>query len=91
MVGVLEPVSDAGLDIDPGPCLPRPSEPNWGVYKLVTGILLLCLFLTLFEAYGLRLRHAVGAMYYPHREKARAVWLYNHMMLVRNFSPLNNI
>ncbi|XP_059165100.1 DC-STAMP domain-containing protein 2-like [Physella acuta] len=84
MVGVIEPVADSGLDIDTSPCLPHAKEPNFTAYKTIAGIMCICFFLTLFEAYGLRLRHVVAACYYPVREKARAVWLYNHIMLRRD-------
>ena len=39
--------------------------------------------MTIFEAYGLRLRHVVAACYYPRRERERAVWLYNHIIKMR--------
>jgi hypothetical protein len=46
-----------------------------------TGVIfLVCLLLTIFQAYGLRLRHVIAACYYPKRERARAVWLYNHIL-----------
>ncbi|XP_012940694.2 DC-STAMP domain-containing protein 2 [Aplysia californica] len=83
MVGVLEPVADDDLDIDTSQCLPKPSKPNFPVYQTVVGVLAVCFFLTVFEAYGLRLRHAVAACYYPQRERVRAVWLYNHILVTR--------
>lgn len=83
MVGVVQPVADDNLDIDTAKCLPNPKTPNLPVYRTVGIILALTFFLTIFEAYALRLRHIVCACYYPYREKARAVWLYNRIMTVR--------
>nr|KAI8755460.1 DC-STAMP domain-containing protein 2-like [Biomphalaria glabrata] len=83
MVGVIEPVSDSGLNLDTSVCLPRPLEPNFDAYKTIFAILFICLFLNIFEAYALRLRHIVSSTYYPAREKLRAVWLYNHILLSR--------
>ncbi|KAH9520383.1 hypothetical protein Btru_060630 [Bulinus truncatus] len=83
MVGVIEPVSDSGLNVDTSVCLPRPLVPNYEAYKTIYSILFICLFLNIFEAYALRLRHIVTSTYYPLREKHRAVWLYNHILLAR--------
>ncbi|RUS84288.1 hypothetical protein EGW08_007932, partial [Elysia chlorotica] len=84
MIGVVEPAADDGLSIDTRTCLPNPKEPNYAVYKQVTIIYAVTFFLTIFEAYLLRMRHIVTNMYYPHRDKARAVWLYNHIKLTRD-------
>lgn len=46
-------------------------------------IFLICFLMTIFKAYGLRLRHIIAACYYPRRERARAVWLYNHILKTR--------
>ncbi|GFU04269.1 DC-STAMP domain-containing protein 2 [Nephila pilipes] len=43
----------------------------------------LCFILALTESYGLRLRHVVCGIFYPEREKLRAVWLYNHILRTR--------
>ncbi|GFO14712.1 DC-STAMP domain-containing protein 2 [Plakobranchus ocellatus] len=82
MVGVVEPAADEGLDVDSTSCLPNPKTPNYAVYKMVFSILGVTFFLTFLEAYLLRLQHIVANMYYPHRERARAVWLYNHILIV---------
>lgn len=47
-------------------------------------LLVLCWILTVFEPYGLRLRHKVMCYYHPVRAKQRAVWLYNHIMRSRS-------
>lgn len=84
MVGVVEPAADDGLTVDSSTCLPNPKEPNYAVYKAVGLVYLVTFFLTIFEAYLLRMQHIVANMYYPHREKARAAWLYNHIALTRD-------
>lgn len=43
----------------------------------------LTLVMAMLEAYGLRLRRVVAAYYYPARERQRAVWLYNTILLTR--------
>ncbi|XP_035232226.1 LOW QUALITY PROTEIN: DC-STAMP domain-containing protein 2-like, partial [Stegodyphus dumicola] len=43
----------------------------------------ICLLLAVTQSYGLRLRHVICGCYYPQREKARAVWLYNHILKTR--------
>lgn len=43
-------------------------------------LFLACFLMTVFQAYGLRLRHIIAACYYPKREQSRAIWLYNHIL-----------
>ncbi|OWF53843.1 DC-STAMP domain-containing protein 2 [Mizuhopecten yessoensis] len=82
LVGFFDPFV-TGVDMDNTPCLPNPSKPNIAIYKQIWSMFCLYLFLTLFEAYGLRLRHVIAACYYPRRERHRAVWLYNHILKTR--------
>ena len=83
MVGLLDPLAASGLDIDTSACLPVPSPPDYGAYRTIIAIYILCLFLAVLEAYGLRMRRAVAACYYPKRERQRAVWLYNQILFKR--------
>ncbi|XP_050400899.1 DC-STAMP domain-containing protein 2-like [Patella vulgata] len=83
MIGLLDPVSAERLSIDTTPCLPNPGIPNFKVYKMVLAMFIICLFMTIFESYGLRLRHIIAGCYYPRREQARAVWLYNRIVKMR--------
>ncbi|CAG5132395.1 unnamed protein product, partial [Candidula unifasciata] len=83
MVGTVQPVADENLDVDTGTCLPNPKKPNLPVYRTIAILLIITFFLTIFEAYAMRMRHAVGACYYPYRERVRAVWLYNHILTRR--------
>ncbi|XP_033753894.1 DC-STAMP domain-containing protein 2-like [Pecten maximus] len=82
LVGFFDPLV-AGVDVDTTPCLPNPSTPNFAIYKQIWSMFGVYLFLTIFEAYGLRLRHVIAACYYPRREQQRAVWLYNHILKCR--------
>ncbi|XP_069113575.1 DC-STAMP domain-containing protein 2-like [Argopecten irradians] len=82
LVSFFDPlVTDASVDTTP--CLPNPSTPNFAIYKQIWSMFGVYLFLTLFESYGLRLRHVIAACYYPKREQQRAVWLYNHIRKCR--------
>ncbi|KAL8604455.1 hypothetical protein ACOMHN_042284 [Nucella lapillus] len=83
MVGLLDPLANSGLDIDTSACLPNPSTPDYVAYQTIIVLFLICLILAIFEAYGLRLRRAVAACYYPKRERQRAVWLYNQILFKR--------
>ncbi|XP_052817975.1 DC-STAMP domain-containing protein 2-like [Mya arenaria] len=83
IVGMFDPISKAGVTLDVSPCVPNPSEPDWGVYKTIGLIYFLCLLLTIGEAYGLRCRHVIMACYEPRRERRRAIWLFNHIMKTR--------
>lgn len=49
----------------------------------LASLLVLSWILTVFEPYGLRLRHSVMSYYHPERARERAVWLYNHIMRSR--------
>lgn len=49
----------------------------------VACIYAVCLILTITEAYGLRLRHVIMACYFQKRERARAIWLFNHILKTR--------
>ena len=40
----------------------------------------ICLFLSIFESYGLRIRHVICGVFFPRREIERGVWLYNHIL-----------
>lgn len=66
--------------IDTTNCLPNPQCPDLNTYRIIGTLCLICIFLVLFESYGLRIRHIVAGCYYPVREKERAVWLYNHIL-----------
>ncbi|XP_053401541.1 DC-STAMP domain-containing protein 2-like isoform X2 [Mercenaria mercenaria] len=84
VVGMFDPLSGASKSkTDVAPCVPRPSEPDWGIYKLIGVIYFVCLILTISEAYGLRLRHLIMACYFPRRERKRAIWLFNHILKTR--------
>ena len=83
MVGLLDPLAESGLDIDTTACLSIPNPPDFGAYRTIIILYFLCLILAIFEAYGLRLRRAVAACYYPKRERQRALWLYNQILFKR--------
>ncbi|XP_052098978.1 DC-STAMP domain-containing protein 2-like [Mytilus californianus] len=83
MIGMFDPIAQAGSKLETAPCLPEPYEPEWAVYDEIGCIFGLCVFLVMFEAYGLRLRHIICGCFFPKREGARGVWLYNHMLKTR--------
>ncbi|XP_063896030.1 DC-STAMP domain-containing protein 2-like [Helicoverpa armigera] len=76
-------------------CLPDPYPPDLRRYTQIVcvltllsliplGVLIFLLwFFALFEPYGLRLRHLIMGHYRPERAKARATWLYNHILRTR--------
>ncbi|KAF2893369.1 hypothetical protein ILUMI_12803 [Ignelater luminosus] len=72
------------MEIDTIPCLPDPIPPDYDRYIQIAILLVLCWILTIFEPYGLRLRHSVMCYYHPTRARQRAVWLYNHIMRSRS-------
>ncbi|XP_063389376.1 uncharacterized protein LOC134675144 [Cydia fagiglandana] len=73
----LPPTSTAG-------CLPDPNPPDLQRYAQIGTLILLLWLLALFEPYGLRLRHVISGHYEPERAKARAVWLYYHIIRTRS-------
>ncbi|XP_041370273.1 DC-STAMP domain-containing protein 2-like [Gigantopelta aegis] len=83
LIAVLDPTGSSGIEVDTTKCLPNPSVPDTEVYKTIYSLYLTCFILTIFEAYGLRLRHMICACYYPDRERKRAIWLYNHILVMR--------
>ncbi|XP_052744849.1 DC-STAMP domain-containing protein 2-like [Bicyclus anynana] len=64
-------------------CLPNPYPPDLQRYTQIAVLIMLLWFFALFEPYGLRLRHVIMGHYRPERAKARAVWLYNHILRTR--------
>ena len=65
-------------------CLPNPHQLD-SVTLLVLGALYFIAFLlVILQAYGLRLRHKIIAYYYPQRERARTVYLYNMLVYRRS-------
>ncbi|XP_025077532.1 DC-STAMP domain-containing protein 2-like isoform X2 [Pomacea canaliculata] len=83
MVNLLDPLASSDLDVDSSSCLPRPSRPDLDAYRTIVVLYVLTLVMAMLEAYGLRLRRVVAACYYPARERQRAVWLYNTILLTR--------
>ncbi|XP_055341806.1 DC-STAMP domain-containing protein 2-like [Paramacrobiotus metropolitanus] len=69
--------------VDTTPCLPVASIPDYNRYKLILFLLWLVLLLIVGEAYGLRFRHVICSWFAPHREKERAIWLYNNILRQR--------
>ncbi|XP_032523480.2 uncharacterized protein LOC116774821 isoform X2 [Danaus plexippus] len=67
----------------PVTCLPNPHPPDFKRYTQIVVLILLLWFFSLLEPYGLRLRHVIMGHYRPERAKARAVWLYNHILRTR--------
>ncbi|CAB3257663.1 unnamed protein product [Arctia plantaginis] len=65
------------------PCLPDPYPPDFRRYTQIGVLIFLLWFFALFEPYGLRLRHLIMGQYRPERAKARATWLYNHILRTR--------
>ncbi|CAH1641615.1 unnamed protein product [Spodoptera littoralis] len=64
-------------------CLPDPYPPDLRRYTQIGVLIFLLWFFALFEPYGLRLRHLIMGHYRPERAKARATWLYNHILRTR--------
>ncbi|XP_078578063.1 DC-STAMP domain-containing protein 2-like isoform X3 [Branchiostoma floridae x Branchiostoma japonicum] len=75
-----DPIAAEDFTFDTTKCLPNPRFPDLSVYKRIGLIYGACLFTVIFESYGLRLRRATCASYFPDRERERVVWLYNHML-----------
>ncbi|KAH9629884.1 hypothetical protein HF086_008175 [Spodoptera exigua] len=67
-------------------CLPDPYPPDLRRYTQIGVLIFLLWFFALFEPYGLRLRHLIMGHYRPERAKARATWLYNHILRTRGAS-----
>ncbi|XP_068625387.1 uncharacterized protein [Battus philenor] len=64
-------------------CLPNPYPPDLYRYTQIGVLIFLLWFFALFEPYGLRLSHVIMGHYRPERAKARAFWLYNHILRSR--------
>ncbi|KPJ00014.1 DC-STAMP domain-containing protein 1 [Papilio xuthus] len=64
-------------------CLPNPDPPDLYRYTQIGVLIFLLWFFALFEPYGLRLSHVIMGHYRPERAKARALWLYNHILKSR--------
>ncbi|NXS78338.1 DCST1 ligase, partial [Erpornis zantholeuca] len=88
-IGALNTSYDTEVETSNLACLPRPSEMTRQQYLdtfLPLGLLaLLCLL----QVYPFRLRRAIAAFYFPKREKARVLFLYNKLLRQRkNFLHL---
>lgn len=64
-------------------CLPKPTEPNFGEYKLLLYLGLFTFGAVILEAYALRTRHCIANLYYPIRARKRAFWLYEKLIRER--------
>ncbi|XP_078666763.1 DC-STAMP domain-containing protein 2-like [Branchiostoma floridae x Branchiostoma belcheri] len=91
LVSSFDPLAEEDFTFDTTKCLPHPTFPDLSVYKKIGFIYGACLFTVIFEAYGLRLRRATCASYFPERERERVVWLYNHMLKVTIFNVVKPV
>ncbi|XP_022083541.1 DC-STAMP domain-containing protein 2-like [Acanthaster planci] len=80
LIQSLDPRYISDFAVDTTKCLPYPSQPDIGTYRVIGAIFIISLFLIMFEAYGLRLRRLIMSRHYPERERVRAVWLYNQIL-----------
>lgn len=83
MFEAFDPMTE-GYNVDPIPCLPYPSTPNFIQYRQLLVLIVSCWVLSMFEPYGLRLRQVVMSKFYPVRARERAVWLYNNILRKRS-------
>ncbi|KAH0563702.1 hypothetical protein KQX54_004820 [Cotesia glomerata] len=60
-----------------------PSSPNYNQYITIAIIISFSWLLALFEPYGRRFSQTVMSYYYPERARHRTVWLYNHILRIR--------
>uniref|UniRef100_A0A182RC35 DC_STAMP domain-containing protein n=1 Tax=Anopheles funestus TaxID=62324 RepID=A0A182RC35_ANOFN len=82
IVRSFEPIIN-GTAIDPSQCIPDASAPRFGRYGQIGTLLVICWCFAFIEPYGLRVRQLVMRRYYPARARARAIWLYNDILLKR--------
>ncbi|XP_055844080.1 DC-STAMP domain-containing protein 2 [Episyrphus balteatus] len=82
IVHAFEPLKES-YEIDPRPCLPIPSLPNFKRYWEIGGLIFTAWVCLILQPYGLRLRQVIMGVYYPDRSKQRALWLYNEILLRR--------
>ncbi|XP_071787976.1 DC-STAMP domain-containing protein 2-like [Asterias amurensis] len=80
LVESLDPQYIRDIKFDTTKCLPQATLPDTELVYMIIAIFIVCLFLVIFEAYGLRLRRYIMSKHYPERERVRAVWLYNHIL-----------
>lgn len=64
-------------------CAPQASPLNYGIYKKCLWLMLVQLIYSQFNPYIRRLRPMVLSQLYPKVARKRAIWLYNHILLVR--------
>lgn len=69
--------------IDPKPCLPVPSPPDFLRYAEIFVLLTMVWVMLFFEPYVLRLRQVVMNRYHPDRSRERAAWLYQQIVRKR--------
>ena len=68
------------VDLNFTKCLPNPTEPNINHILAVTSLYLVTLTFTILSAYGLRLRRAIAASFYPEQEKVRIHYLHEKLV-----------
>lgn len=74
-----------------GECIPNPYSPDYRIYYIIAFLCILAWIFSLFEPYGLRIRHVIMRYYYPHVTRKRATWLYNKIIVERSKFLLNFI
>lgn len=77
-----------------GECIPNANPPDYYTFYIIGFLCILAWTYSIFEPYGLRIRHVVMRYYYPDVSRKRALWLYNKIIVERsinNNAKLNNI
>ena len=81
------PANLFGYALNPHHCLPRPIKPSILILLILFLLYFILILTILLKAYIIRLRNRLTAYFYPAREKARIVHLYNVVLNHRYRMP----
>ena len=65
-------------------CLPIPEIPNEEVHNRILFSIVILVLLTCFQSYIKRWRSVLAGFVYPERDRERAVWLFNHLLMLNS-------
>jgi hypothetical protein len=77
-------LAKSNITIDTYHCLKEPNVVDKTHYDTLITLVLSLFYLSFLQAYIKRFRIIIAGCIYPERDKERAIWLYNHILLYKS-------
>jgi hypothetical protein len=84
MFGLIDSSNSDSSSFNNTECLPMPEIPNEDVHNQIFVSIIILVLLTCFQSYIKRWRSIIAGFVYPERDRERAVWLFNHLLMLNS-------